>query len=182
MQKDQICTTFLPGVRLVRTPVFEDNRGLFIKPYNDQNFKLSGLDFSVAEHFITRSSSGVLRGMHFQVGDSSHAKLVTCMSGRILDVVVDVRPDSPHYNQPYSIELSPAVGYSVFIDKGYAHGFLALDDDSWVGYLTTTGHCPADDKGVLWSSINFEWPVGNPILSDRDRNHPAIGDEPCVFS
>lgn len=171
----------LPGVKLVKLPCSSDERGDFLKPYNRDSCRDLSIDFEVSEYFITRSNAGVLRGMHFQVGEAAHAKLVTCISGRILDVIVDVRRDSPFFNQPYSLELAPSVGFSIYIAKGYAHGFYALENNSWVSYLTTKGYCPKDDKGVLWSSINFKWPTDSPCLSRRDQDHPMIGTEKCEF-
>ena len=182
MPGQQLLETPLPGVKLIRHSVFEDERGIFIKPYNEEELRSVSVDLPVAEYFITRSAAGVLRGMHYQVGQSAHAKLVTCISGLILDVVVDVRPESPDFNQPYSIELAPSSGLSIYIEKGSAHGFYAMEEDSWVSYLTTAGHCPADDKGVLWSSIDFKWPIETPRLSKRDQCHPEIGVEKCKFS
>jgi dTDP-4-dehydrorhamnose 3,5-epimerase len=181
MPGQHLLETPLPGVKLIRHSVFEDERGVFIKPYNEEELRSVSVDLPVAEYFITRSAAGVLRGMHYQVGQSAHAKLVTCISGRILDVVVDVRPESPDFNRPYSIELAPSSGLSIYIEKGYAHGFYTLEADSWVSYLTTTGHCSDDDKGVLWSSIDFEWPIKTPRLSKRDHCHPSIGVEKCEF-
>lgn len=182
MPEQTLLDTPLRGVKLIRFPFSTDERGVFIKPYNQKTLHSINMDFHVAEYFITRSSSGVLRGMHYQVGKSAHTKLVTCINGRILDVVVDVRPESPDFNRPYSIELTPSSGFSIYIDKGYAHGFYTLEDNSWVSYLTSTGHCPDDDKGVLWSSIDFNWPTQTPRLSKRDYCHPRIGDEKCRFS
>jgi dTDP-4-dehydrorhamnose 3,5-epimerase-like enzyme len=92
----------------------------------------------------------------------------------VLDVVVDVRPESPTFNRPYAVELSHASHQALMIGKGYAHGFLALDDDSSMLYATTTVHEPSLDSGVLWSSINFQWPIQSPILSARDQLHDPI--------
>ena len=138
------------------------------------NLLSQNLSFTPAESFLTRSRSNVLRGMHYQTGIASHDKLVSCVKGRVLDVIVDVRPESSHFNKPYSIELSESSNTLVFIGKGYAHGFLSIDDDSWMMYFTSTVHCPDLDKGVLWSSINFEWPIERPVISKRDSNHVPI--------
>lgn len=96
------------------------------------------------------------------------------MKGRVLDVVVDIRLGSPYFNQPVSIELSESEPTSLLIAKGYAHGFLALEDESWMLYSTSTVHQPELDRGVLWSSINFNWPIQDPLLSQRDQQHPSI--------
>ena len=114
--------------------------------------------------------------MHYQAGASAHDKLVCCLKGRVLDVVVDIRPESPVFNQPVSIELSQHLNNVLFIPQGYGHGFLSLEDDSWILYSTSTVYDKDMDCGVLWSSIDFDWPVNDPILSHRDTLHPSIED------
>ena len=164
----------LPGVKLLECPHYIDHRGEFTKLFNNDIF--SGLDipFNMAESFLTRSRAGVIRGMHFQEGEAAHDKLIYCPKGRVLDVIVDVRPESAYFNKPVSLELSESCRTVLLISKGYAHGFLALEEDSWMVYSTTTIHNPDMDKGVLWCSIAFEWPLNKPLLSERDRLHPSI--------
>lgn len=164
----------LPGVFVLDCPHFPDHRGDFTKLFHAEALLAQGISFTPAESFLTRSNAGVLRGMHFQVDEAAHDKLVTCIKGRVLDVVVDVRPDSPHFNQPFAIELPDTSNTALLIGKGYAHGFFTLDDDSWMLYSTSTVHCTSLDRGVLWSSIAFKWPREQPVLSDRDRRHPSI--------
>jgi dTDP-4-dehydrorhamnose 3,5-epimerase len=164
----------LPGVALLQCPRYADHRGDFTKLFHADALRSLGLPFTPAESFLTRSKAGVIRGMHFQVGEAAHDKLVCCPRGRVLDVVVDVRPESPHFNKPVAVELSEHTSTALLIGKGYGHGFLALDEDSWMLYSTTTVHCPALDRGVLWSSIDFDWPIQQPVISERDSNHPTI--------
>jgi dTDP-4-dehydrorhamnose 3,5-epimerase len=164
----------LPGVFVLDCPHFPDHRGDFTKLFHIDAMQARGIPFSPAESFLTRSNAGVLRGMHFQVGQAAHDKLVACIKGSVLDVVVDVRPDSPHFNQPLAVELSEVSNKALLIRKGYAHGFLSLTDDSWMLYSTSTVHCPSLDRGVLWSSIAFDWPCAQPLLSERDGRHPSI--------
>lgn len=164
----------LPGVTLLQCPHSSDHRGDFTKLFHADALNSLGLPFTAAESFLTRSKACVLRGMHFQVGDAAHDKLVCCPKGRVLDVVVDVQPESEHFNKPAALELSEHAGTALLIGKGYGHGFLALDDDSWMLYSTTTVHNPALDRGVLWSSIDFDWPIEQPVISERDRQHPPI--------
>ena len=165
----------LPGIFLVKYFNHFDDRGSFSKPFHLDSFLSCGISFTPAESFLTSSHKYVLRGMHYQSGVAAHNKLVFCPRGRVLDVVVDIRPDSPNFNKPFSIELSPTNSTALFISKGYAHGFISLDDDSWMFYLTDTVHCPALDQGILWSSLDFEWPILNPRVSQRDSLHPPIG-------
>lgn len=164
----------LPGVKLIAAPFIPDDRGSFLKPYHISCFQELCISFSPVEQFFSISHQSVLRGMHYQQGEHAHDKLVCCISGRALDVVVDVRPDSPNFNQPYAVELIPEAGQALLIPRGYAHGFLSLEDRTLMSYLTTTVHSASHDKGVLWSSIAFDWPILDPVLSERDQLHPTI--------
>ena len=112
--------------------------------------------------------------MHYQINKEDNFKLVTCIKGRVLDVIVDIRPNSPCYNQPFSLELSEDNCLALLIGKGYAHGFLTLSEESWMLYATSSVHCKTMDRGILWSSIAFKWPNDSPIISERDSLHPVI--------
>lgn len=182
MSDFKILTEPLPDVFIIQIPRFEDQRGVFIKSFNEDFFGSLPDPFRPMEQFISISSKDVIRGMHFQVENSAQQKLVTCPVGKVLDVIVDVRIESPYFNKPISIELEEREPLAILIGKGYAHGFLSLTDNSFMQYLTSTVHSPAHDKGVLWSSIDFNWPTGSPKISNRDSNHPAIGREVCIFS
>jgi len=166
--------TPLLGVHVLDCSRFLDQRGDLTKLFHAEALLDQGIAFVPAESFLTRSNAGVLRGMHFQIGEAAHEKLVTCIKGRVLDVVVDVRPDSPNFNQPFAIELSQESNKALLIGRGYAHGFFTLDDDSWMLYYTSTVHCHALDRGVFWDSIAFTWPTSDPVLSERDCRHPSI--------
>jgi hypothetical protein len=167
----------LPGVFVLNTPTTGDNRGNFTKTYHSDIFNSLGIPFRPAEQFTTRSHSGVLRGMHFQSDESAHLKLVSCQIGKILDVVVSIDPCSAYFNKPFAIELGSHSSQALLIGKLYAHGFLALEESSWVHYLTSTVHDPAKDKGVHWASIAFDWPtITTPITSPRDARLPHILD------
>ncbi len=164
------------GVKLLKNPFFNDSRGTFCKTFNDQDFLNKGLFFKPKENFYSISNKFVLRGMHFQIANSAQEKLVTCIKGNILDVVVDIRRKSKFFKNVYSFELDEKSGFSVFIPKGFAHGFISLCDDSIANYLVSTVHKPINDKGIKWDSIDFDWPCKNPIVSDRDESHPKISE------
>ena len=164
----------LPGVFILECFANIDDRGSFSKIFHSDSLNNHGISFLPAESFLTCSHRYVLRGMHYQSGEAAHNKLVYCPKGHVLDVVVDIRPDSPNFNKPFSVELSDKSSNALFIGKGYAHGFISLDDDNWMFYMTDTVHCPARDQGILWSSIDFEWPISDPIISQRDSLHPSI--------
>ena len=123
---------------------------------------------------MTQSSKDVVRGMHYQETPYQLSKLVSCIKGKIIDVIVAVDPANPFYNQPFSITLSENDNIALLIPKGYAHGFLGTDSSNLVQYFTDTKYVPTSDTGVLWSSINFQWPVEDPIISDRDSKFGPI--------
>lgn len=166
--------TALEGCFEVQCTSRPDDRGTFLKIFHDQAFQSLGLCTSWAEEFITSSRRGVLRGMHFQAPPRQHAKLVTCLCGRVLDVVLDLRAGSATYGKTHSVELSWNSARSLYIPEGLAHGFLALEEGAMVHYKVSTIHSPEQDHGILWNSFGFAWPEGNPILSQRDRALPPL--------
>src|SRR5204863_1808973 len=114
------------------------------------------------------SAKGVVRGMHFQVPPAAHAKLVYCAHGRVLDVVLDMRRQSPRFGQVFSRELDAAKSELLFIPAGLAHGFLSLEDDSLMVYKTDHVYAAEHDQGIAWDSFGFKWPLDQPpIMSDR---------------
>jgi dTDP-4-dehydrorhamnose 3,5-epimerase len=173
--------TNLPGVVVVKPRVFEDERGAFVKTYHTGFFRDMGLELEPKEAFFTVSRKGVIRGMHFQMPPSAYAKLVYCIVGSILDVVVDLRRSSGCYGSVFSREISGVNHEMIFIPVGCAHGFLALEDGAIVVYQTSTMHDPARDLGILWFSIDFAWGVDNPVVSARDKAHPKIAEFESPF-
>lgn len=172
--------TELPGVYVLQPDVFEDHRGHFVKTYHEELFRARGIEFAPKEEFFSVSRRNVLRGMHFQHPPAAHDKLVYCPAGRVLDVVLDLRSASTGV-RCLSRELSAANRQMLFIPTGCAHGFLALEDHSVMVYQTSTVHSPTHDAGILWNSFGFEWPVKNPILSERDQKFPAWRDFQTPF-
>lgn len=178
----ELIKKLLPDVNLISIKYQKDIRGEFKKNYNFDDFNKLGINFLPKESYISKSSLNVLRGMHYQIGNYAQKKLVSCISGKILDVIVDIRPNSTNYNKPISYVLDEEKPEVIMIGKGYAHGFLSLSKNSIMSYLTSTVYAPKFDCGILWSSIDFEWPLTKPILSERDKLHPLIGKHKCEFS
>ena len=162
--------TPLTGVSILTPKTFQDQRGSFVKTYHVDSFQELGLDFTPKEEFYSISHKGVIRGMHFQTPPADHAKVVFCISGNVLDVVVDLRVSSPSYGKYITVELSGANHNMLFIPSGFAHGFLSLKDHSVMMYLTNHIHSPENDSGIRWNSFGFKWPCENPQLSNRDRS------------
>ena len=174
MSEHKLIDTLLPGVNLYEFNIFKDDRGEFQKLYSELNSEQTLTEFYPREILYSISHKNVIRGMHYQVGQYAQEKLVFCQRGKILDVVVCINPNLSHFNKPQSVILDEKVPQYLLISKDYAHGFLSLEHNSTVVYFTSTVHNKESDKGVLWSSIEFDWPVVNPIMSERDHNHPLI--------
>jgi dTDP-4-dehydrorhamnose 3,5-epimerase len=177
----QLVETGLTGVFALKPRIFEDQRGSFVKTYHERLFEELGIPFNPKEEFFSVSHKNVVRGMHFQRPSAAHDKLVYCPAGRVLDVVVDLRKSSKTFGQAIARELSDKNREMFFIPVGFAHGFLALEDNTMMVYQTSTVHSPEHDAGILWDSFGFQWPVKEPILSDRDKAFPALKDFQSPF-
>jgi dTDP-4-dehydrorhamnose 3,5-epimerase/CDP-3, 6-dideoxy-D-glycero-D-glycero-4-hexulose-5-epimerase len=171
----------LPGVHLLKPKVFEDERGDFVKTYHEGLFEKLGITFKPVEEFFSTSRKNVLRGMHFQIPPHDHDKLVYCIRGRVLDVLLDLRSTSPTYKMFTSAELSRENHHQFFIPRGVAHGFLALEDDSVMVYKTSTVHAPTHDSGVFWDSFGYDWNCFSPVISDRDRKFQELSELALLF-
>ena len=177
----ELIPTSLPGCFEIRPFFAQDERGTFVKTFHAERFAEAGLPVDWREEFYSSSRKGVIRGMHFQTPPHDHEKLVYCMQGRVLDVVVDLRRDSPTFGCHVAIELDAAKGHGLMIPKGMAHGFLALTDDVLMSYKVTSVHAPANDAGIHWNSFGLDWGIDQPIVSARDRAHPPLSDFASPF-
>lgn len=161
----------LPGVEVWPAVVHDDDRGRFVKTLHPS---WTGGRIDVREEFYSVSSRGVLRGMHFQVPPADHVKWVTCLAGRVLDVLLDLRGGDT-YGRTWSIELDGDRPATLAIPRGIAHGFLSLTEGSVMLYRTDHEHSPDHDRGIAWDSFGFDWPLGgspsDPRTSPRDANH-----------
>ena len=161
--------------------VFRDQRGSFTKTWHPELLAAHGIHMPIAEEFYSVSRVNVLRGMHFQLPPHDHEKFVYCAAGRLLDVVIDLRRSTGSYGRIWAWELSAENGLIVYIPKGFAHGFLSLADGTVTVYKTSIVHAPSHDVGIRWDSFGFAWPTHAPILSERDRIHPALADFSSPF-
>tara|TARA_Y100000589_G_C27188297_1_gene643612 strand:- start:2329 stop:2856 length:528 start_codon:yes stop_codon:yes gene_type:complete len=154
-----------------------DNRGSFTKMYSKSWLK-DIYNFNPKESFSSISYPKVLRGFHLQINEDSHSKIVSCLCGEILDVIVDLRKGI-NFGKVYSVNLTAKLGNSIFIPKGYGHAFLnASKHNALVNYIVDSEYSPKNDVGVKWNSVNFNWPIKVPILSERDNNFADIKDFP----
>lgn len=165
----------LPGVKILKPPVFKDERGHFIKTFNEDQLASHGVRLDIREEFFTTSAANVIRGMHFQAPPHAHNKIIYCIKGRVIDVLLDLRADSPTLNEFRCFTLSEANMHIAYIPIGIAHGFLSQEDGSCLVYKVDTVYAPQSDSGVRWDSFGFEWPLssGTPLISERDAALPT---------
>jgi dTDP-4-dehydrorhamnose 3,5-epimerase len=165
--------TALPGCFRLDFPQRLDLRGSFVKTLHAPTFaKEKGVSWSFRESYYSTSNTGVIRGMHLQLPPHDHAKLVYCISGRVLDVVVDLRPGAG-FGKHVSFEFSGDAPAGVYVPHGCAHGFLVLETATLV-YQVTSEYAPSHDGGIRYDSFGFDWPVANPLISDRDLALPGL--------
>lgn len=173
-----VIETTLPGVLLIEPRVFGDARGFFLESWNRQAFSERGLDLDFVQDNHSRSTRGVLRGLHYQL-HQPQGKLVRVVSGAVFDVAVDLRKSSPHFGKWVGHELSAENKRMMWIPPGFAHGFLVLSDTADFLYKTTALYAPQWDRGVRWNDpdIGVAWPLeGEPQLSGKDQVAPLLGD------
>jgi dTDP-4-dehydrorhamnose 3,5-epimerase/CDP-3, 6-dideoxy-D-glycero-D-glycero-4-hexulose-5-epimerase len=163
----------LPGVFVIENRRFQDDRGTFVKNYHEDEFAKLDLETDFREAYFSESKRGVIRGMHFQLPPDDHAKLISPVRGRFVDVVLDLRT-GPTLGQSIAIDLDATAPRSVYIPKGCAHGFAAMADNSIMLYMVGTVYSPESDSGVRWDSFGFEWPFDNPVMSVRDREFTPL--------
>ena len=177
----QAIQTELDGCYLISPLLTKDCRGSFVKTFHSETFDKLGLTTNWQEEYYSISRKGVIRGMHFQSPPHDHEKLVYCLRGKVLDVVVDLRKQSRSYGRHFAVQLDSANCEGIFIPKGMAHGFLALADDTLLSYKVSTIYAPKNDAGILWNSLGIDWGENSPIVSERDRKHPGFIDFKSPF-
>lgn len=165
----KINPTKIPGMFIIETDSFTDDRGVFIKTFHEDTFKEFGIRVDFKESFYSISKKNVIRGMHFHLPPKEHAKLVYVTRGAVLDVVLDLRKESPTYGEHVSVEISDENHAMTYIPAGCAHGFLSLKDDTCMVYLQTGVYDKECDTGITHDSFGMQWPVKNPTLSKRDK-------------
>ncbi|WP_082316872.1 dTDP-4-dehydrorhamnose 3,5-epimerase family protein [Methylobacterium sp. ARG-1] len=161
----------IPGVCSLRAPGNRDLRGSFHKLMHAPTLAAAGLNTDFSEVYCSTSVRGVVRGMHFQKPPHQHAKLVWCLAGAVTDVILDLRRGSSSYGRAIAFELVGNTPSGVYVPEGCAHGFAVQSAEATLLYLVTSIHVPAADAGIRWDSFGFDWPIVQPILSERDRTH-----------
>ena len=162
--------TKLPGVLIFQPDIMEDTRGYFKELYHQEKLK-KNIELNFVQDNLSISKKNVLRGLHYQ-NKKPQGKLVTCLSGSVFDVAVDINPKSKTFKQHVSIELSGENNNQIWIPPGFAHGFCVLSNEAKIFYKCTEIYYPEDQSGIIWNDedISISWPIKNPILSDKDKN------------
>lgn len=169
----EIRSTKIPDCFELLPRAHTDLRGKFVKVFHQDFFAQNGFETHFMEEYYSVSRKAVIRGMHFQLPPREHVKLVYCVKGEVLDVVLDLRKESPTYGQYEVVTLSADISNCVYIPKGLAHGFCAISETVLV-YKVSTTYSPDHDAGILWNSFGMAWPVASPIISVRDQSFPAF--------
>ena len=168
--------TPIEGLVIIEPTVFGDNRGYFLESYNKKEFEKAIGEISFVQDNESKSSKGVLRGLHFQKPPYTQAKLVRCIEGKVLDVAVDIREGSETFGQHVTVELTGENKKQVFIPRGFAHGFLVLSESAIFAYKVDNSYAPTHDAGIRWddSLLNIQWGVSESdvLVSEKDAKLP----------
>lgn len=169
--------TALPGVFFLEPPVHRDPRGFFVESYNQRVFEEAGLVRTWVQDNHSRSTRGVLRGLHFQIG-RPQAKLIRVLQGEVYDVVVDVRKGSPTFGKWIGENLRAEDHRMIFVPEGFAHGFCVVSPVAEFFYKCSDFYSPADERGILWNDpdLRIPWPEAQHVLSDRDRKWKPLAE------
>lgn len=174
----KITATKIPDLLIIEPKVFRDERGFFMESFNQACFNESvGKEILFVQDNHSKSSKGVLRGMHYQLEPAAQGKLVRCTSGAVFDVAVDIRPQSKNYGEWVGLILSEENNLQFWIPEGFAHGFLVLTETAEFMYKTTNYYNPLYERGFAWndSHVDIDWPeVENIVLSDKDKLQPLF--------
>ena len=175
----KLIETPLKDCYVIEPIIFEDDRGYFYEKYNEKRFEnLTGLNGHFVQDNISKSSYGVLRGLHLQKGDYAQAKLVSCLEGEVWDVAVDLRVDSPTFGQWYGVELTAENKRQFYIPRGFAHGFSVLSDIAIFTYKCDNFYNKESEGGILWNDtdLNIDWKLPTEViqLSEKDKIQPLF--------
>ena len=179
----QILETPIQGLLVIKPNIFEDERGYFFESWSQKAFLDIGLDLNFVQDNQSLSQKGVLRGLHFQNPPFAQGKLVRVIKGSVIDVAVDIRKDSITYGQYFSIELSEKNNKVFWIPAGFAHGFVALEDDTIFSYKCTEVYNKKSEESILWNDtqLNINWGETNPLVSNKDMNAKRFKDFKTQF-
>jgi dTDP-4-dehydrorhamnose 3,5-epimerase len=168
----------IPDVIVIEAKAFPDDRGFFMESFKESEFNKNGITTKFVQDNYSHSSKGALRGLHYQKEPKAQAKLVNVIRGRIFDVAVDIRKNSPTYGKWVGVILSRNNHKLLYVPEGFAHGFVVLSDNADVIYKVNNEYSPENDRGILWNDpdVKIKWPLENPLLSEKDQKQPLLKD------
>jgi dTDP-4-dehydrorhamnose 3,5-epimerase len=175
----KIIQTKLPGVVVIEPQVFGDARGYFYESYHEGKYREAGIDVRFVQSNVSRSAKGVLRGLHYQ-WPNPQGKLVSVLEGEVYDVAVDIRRGSPTFGQSVGVMLTADNHRHFWVPEGFAHGFCVLSEFATFTYQCTALYDPKADAGIRWNdaALGIDWPLSEPLLSDKDGKTPLLEDVP----
>ncbi len=182
----EVITTSLDGVVIIKPRLFEDERGYFFESFSQRDFEAQVRPIQFVQDNESKSSYGVLRGLHFQKPPFAQSKLVRVIKGAVLDVAVDIRKGSPTFGQHVAVELTGENHLQFFIPRGFAHGFSVLSDEVVFQYKCDNFYAPQSEGALAWDDpdlgIDWEIPSEKVILSEKDKHHPCLKDADWLFN
>ena len=170
----RVLKTEISGVSIIETGVFEDSRGFFKEIYQRNRYADAGITGEFVQDNLSQSCRGTLRGMHYQLPPRQETKLVRCIRGSLVDVILDLRENSHTFGEHLHVELSANNRHMFYVPKGFAHGFITLEDDTEVLYFVDEYYRPELERAVRWNDPRFgiQWPMEPTVVSDKDAAHP----------
>jgi dTDP-4-dehydrorhamnose 3,5-epimerase len=169
----KIIETAIKDVFIIKPDIFFDDRGYFFESYNAEKYAKMGIKDFFMQDNQSCSKKNVIRGLHYQVGENAQGKLIRVLSGKILDIAVDIRFNSPTFGKYASVELSAENRYQLWIPPGFAHGFSVLSENTVISYKCTKLYCKSDERGIIFNDkdLAINWEIDNPIVSQKDKEH-----------
>jgi dTDP-4-dehydrorhamnose 3,5-epimerase len=181
----EIIKTPIQDLIIIKSRVFEDARGYFFETYNEKTFVENGITAKFVQDNRSKSSYGVIRGLHYQLNPHSQSKLVSVIVGKVFDVAVDLRKNSPTFGKWYGVELSDENRLQFFIPQGFAHGFSVLSDTAIFSYKCDNFYAPQSESGIIYNdpTLNIDWriPAEKAVVSEKDLKHPLLKDAEFNF-
>ena len=176
----EVLATEIPDVKVVVPDFHRDARGYFVETYSEERYFRAGITAKFVQDNESLSSRGVLRGLHWQAGEHAQAKLVRVVRGAVWDVAVDIRRGSPTFGRHVACELTAANGRQFYVPRGFAHGFVVLEDDTLFSYKCDNLYCRESERGMRYDdpALGIEWPDlgAPPLLSEKDTRHPGLAE------
>lgn len=168
--------TELDGVLLILPRIFPDERGEFAELYQHSSFAAAGINAEFVQVNYSRSKMHVIRALHYQIPPKAQGKLIQVFHGSVFDIAVDIRKDSPTFGKWVGVTLTAKEKNMLYIPQGFAHGFCALEEDTELVYYCTDEYSPEHERGIVWNdaAIGIQWPISNPIVSDKDAKFPTL--------